>query len=232
VKQGSAAEAAGIRGGDRILSINGQPTKSFDDLVSLVQNSAGQPLSLMIQRGDTELPITAQPRPMNDSGGSDASHQTYRLGITPGGELQYERRRLPEAAVGAVSQTYSGTIQILTNLWQMVTGERSSQELGGVLRIAKIAGDVANSSYVDFLFLIPSLSLNLGLLNLFPIPLLDGGHLAFYAIESVRGRPLGERAQEWGLRIGVALVLGLVVFATWNDLVVLKVIDYLKNLVT
>ena len=231
VKGGSAAEAAGIRTGDRILSINGQPTKSFDDLVSLVQNSAGQPLSLMIQRGDTELPITAQPRPMNDSGG-DASHQTYRLGITPGGELQYERRSLPEAAVGAVSQTYSGTIQILTNLWQMITGERSSQELGGVLRIAKIAGDVANSSYVDFLFLIPALSLNLGLLNLFPIPLLDGGHLAFYAIESVRGRPLGERAQEWGLRIGVALVLGLVVFATWNDLVVLKVIDYLKNLVT
>jgi regulator of sigma E protease len=231
VKDGSAAEAAGIRTGDRILSINGQPTKSFDDLVSLVQNSAGQPLSLMIQRVDTELPITAQPRPMNDSGG-DASHQTYRLGITPGGELQYQRRSLPEAGVGAVSQTYNGTIQILTNLWQMVTGERSSQELGGVLRIAKIAGDVANSSYVDFLFLIPSLSLNLGLLNLFPIPLLDGGHLAFYAIESVRGRPLGERAQEWGLRIGVALVLGLVVFATWNDLVVLKVIDYLKNLVT
>jgi regulator of sigma E protease len=80
--------------------------------------------------------------------------------------------------------------------------------------------------------LMVSLSLNLGLLNLFPIPLLDGGHLAFYAIEAVRGRPLGERAQEWGLRIGVALVLGLVVLATWNDLVVMKVIDYLKNLVT
>jgi regulator of sigma E protease len=124
------------------------------------------------------------------------------------------------------------TTQILVNLWQMVTGERSSKELGGVLRISKIAGDVANSSYIDFLFLIPALSLNLGLLNLFPIPLLDGGHLAFYAIEAVRGRPLGERAQEWGLRIGVALVLGLVVLATWNDLVVMKVIDYLKNLVT
>jgi regulator of sigma E protease len=114
----------------------------------------------------------------------------------------------------------------------MIIGERSSQELGGVLRIAKIAGDVAESSYVDFLFLIPMLSLNLGLINLFPIPLLDGGHLTFYAIESIRGRPLGERAQEWGLRIGVAFVLGLMVFATWNDLVFLKVVDYIKNLVT
>jgi regulator of sigma E protease len=139
---------------------------------------------------------------------------------------------LLQAGAGAVSQTYNMSIQIIVNLWQMVTGERSSQELGGVLRISKIAGDVANSSYIGFLFLIPALSLNLGLLNLFPIPLLDGGHLTFYAIEAVRGRPLGERAQEWGLRIGVALVLGLVVFATWNDLVVLKVIDYLKNLVT
>jgi regulator of sigma E protease len=231
VTQGSAAEAAGIQPGDSILSINGQATKTFDDLVTLVQGSGGQPLKLLIRRGETDLPITAQPRPVNDDG-SGAAHQTYRLGITPGGEPQYERRSPLEAGVSAVSQTYHFTIQILVNLWQMVTGERSSQELGGVLRISKIAGDVANSSYVDFLFLIPALSLNLGLLNLFPIPLLDGGHLAFYAVEAVRGRPLWERAQEWGLRIGVALVLGLVVFATWNDLVVMKVIDYLKNLVT
>ena len=231
VAKDSAAEAAGIQTGDRILSINGKETKSFDDLVSLVQNSAGRPLTLLIRRAESELQITAQPRAVSDNG-SGASHQTFRLGIGPGGEPQYERRSLLEACSAAVSQTYNVTIQILVNLWQMVTGERSSQELGGVLRIGKIAGDVANSRYVDFLFLIPALSLNLGLLNLFPIPLLDGGHLAFYAIEAVRGRPLGERAQEWGLRIGVALVLGLVVFATWNDLVFLKVIDYLKNLVT
>jgi regulator of sigma E protease len=231
VVKDSAAEAAGIQTGDRILSINGQPTKSFDELVSLVQNSAGQPLSLVIRRGESELPITAQPRAVNDSG-SGAVHQTFRLGIGQGGELEFEHRSLLQAGVGAVSQTYNMTTQILVNLWQMVTGERSSKELGGVLRISKIAGDVANSSYIDFLFLIPALSLNLGLMNLFPSPLLDGGHLAFDAIEAVRGRPLGERAQEWGLRIGVALVLGLVVLATWNDLVVMKVIDYLKNLVT
>ncbi len=231
VVKDSAAEAAGIQPGDRIVSINGEPTKSFEELVVLVQNSAGQPLSMVIRRGGSELPITAQPRPVNDSA-SGAAQQTYRLGIGQGGERELKRRNWLEASVGAVSQTYNMTIQILVNLWQMVTGERSSQELGGVLRISKIAGDVASSSYTDFLFLIPVLSLNLGLLNLFPIPLLDGGHLAFYAIEAARGRPLGERAQEWGLRIGVALVLGLFVFATWNDLVVMNVIDYLRNLVT
>jgi regulator of sigma E protease len=230
VTEGSAAEAAGLQSGDSILSINGQPTRTFEDLQTLVQGSGGQPLTLVIRRGDAERPITAQPRPVNDE--TDPARQTFRLGVTPGGEPLYARRTPLEAGVSAISQTYRFTIQILVNLWQMVTGERSSQELGGVLRISKIAGDVANSSYVDFLFLIPALSLNLGLLNLFPIPLLDGGHLAFYAVEAVRGRPLGERAQEWGLRIGVALVLGLVVFATWNDLVVMKVIDYLKNLVT
>jgi regulator of sigma E protease len=146
--------------------------------------------------------------------------------------VEYTRYGWVTAGVTAVVQTYRVSVQILVNLWEMIIGERSSQELGGVLRIAKIAGDVAESSYVDFLFLIPMLSLNLGLINLFPIPLLDGGHLTFYAIESIRGRPLGERAQEWGLRIGVAFVLGLMVFATWNDLVFLKVVDYIRNLVT
>lgn len=232
VVKGSAAEAAGIEAGDRILSINGRQTEHFEDLVALVQNSAGQPISLVVRRGESELQLSAQPRPIAGTGAGSTSQQTYLLGVAPSTALEYERYSLGEACVGAVVQTYRVTVQILINLWQMITGERSSQELGGVLRIAKIAGDVADSSYVDFLFLIPMLSLNLGLINLFPIPLLDGGHLTFYAIESIRGRPLGERAQEWGLRIGVAFVLGLMVFVTWNDLVFLKVVDYIKNLVT
>jgi regulator of sigma E protease len=232
VLKGSAAEAAGIQVGDRILSINDQPTENFDDLVALVQDSAGQPIELVVQRGTAEVRISAQPRPVATEGVDAGASQTYRLGVAPAAQLDYERYDPAGALWGAIVQTYRLSVQIVVNLWEMITGQRSSQELGGVLRIGKIAGDVAKSSYIDFLFLIPMLSLNLGLLNLFPIPLLDGGHLAFYAIESVRGRPLGERAQEWGLRIGVALVLGLVVFATWNDLVVLKVVDFIKELVT
>jgi len=229
VVPGSAAEQSGLKAGDRILAVNGRPAELFDQLLEAVTGSNGQVLQLRIERGTEQIDVSAQPRLEDDSSG-DPAKKTYRLGIKAATE--YQRQGIFESCSSAVSQTVVASGQMLVALWEMVNGTRSSKELGGVLRIGKIAGDVARQSYVEFLFLIPSLSLNLGLLNLFPIPLLDGGHLTFYAIEAVRGRPLGERAQEWGLRIGVALVLGLMVFATWNDLVLFKVVDYIKNLVT
>ncbi len=225
---GSAAEQAGLKAGDRILSVNGKPAELFEQLLDAVTGSNGQVLQLRIERGTEEIELSAQPRLQDDSPGDD-SKKIYRLGIKAATE--YEPQGIAQGCTLAVTQTVQASGQMLVALWEMITGTRSSKELGGILRIGKIAGDVANQSYIEFLFLIPSLSLNLGLLNLFPIPLLDGGHLTFYAIEAVRGRPLGERAQEWGLRIGVALVLGLMVFATWNDLVLFKVVDYIKNLV-
>jgi regulator of sigma E protease len=223
VTAGSAAEAVGLQPGDRILSIDGQPTAQFEELAALIQQSGGRPVTLTVKRGDQQLSLTVQPRLDVDS---------YRLGVRPASAVEYHQVGLAEAATSAVTQTFYASAQILHAVWEMVTGSRSSEELGGVLRIGKIAGDVAKKGVVDFLFLIPMLSINLGLLNLFPIPLLDGGHLAFYAAEAVRGRPLGERAQEWGMRFGIALVLGLMVFATWNDLVYLKVVDFIKDLVT
>lgn len=229
VVPGSAAEQAGLKAGDRILAVNGKPAELFDQLLDAVTGSNGEVLQLRIERGTEQIDVSAQPRLEDDTSG-DPAKKTYRLGIKAATE--YQRQGIIESCTSAVSQTVVASGQMLVALWEMVNGTRSSKELGGVLRIGKIAGDVARQSYVEFLFLIPSLSLNLGLLNLFPIPLLDGGHLTFYAIEAVRGRPLGERAQEWGLRIGVALVLGLMVFATWNDLVLFKVVDYIKNLVT
>jgi regulator of sigma E protease len=229
VVAGSAAEQAGLKAGDRILNVNGKPAELFDALLDAVTGSNGQVLQLRIERGTEQIEMSAQPRLEDDSSG-DASKKTYRLGIKAATE--YEPQGVVEGCKLAVTQTVQASGQMLVALWEMISGTRSSKELGGILRIGKIAGDVANQSYVEFLFLIPMLSLNLGLLNLFPIPLLDGGHLTFYAIEAVRGRPLGERAQEWGLRIGVALVLGLMLFATWNDLVLFKVVDYIKNLVT
>jgi regulator of sigma E protease len=131
-----------------------------------------------------------------------------------------------------VERTYQLSAQILSHLGTLVTGGGSVKDLGGPLRIAQVSGDAAKSGFDNLIYLMAVLSVNLGLINLFPIPMLDGGHLVFYAIEAIRGKPLSEKAQEYGFRLGLTLVLGLMVFATWNDLVQLKVFDFVTQLFT
>jgi len=122
--------------------------------------------------------------------------------------------------------------QILDFVWQMINGSRTSKELGGPIRIAQISSDMWQLGFASMIMFAVALSINLGLLNLFPVPMLDGGHLLFYLFEAIRGKPLGERAQEYGFRIGIVMVLGLMVFATWNDLEYFHVFDFFVNLVT
>ena len=126
--------------------------------------------------------------------------------------------------------TWNVIYTTMTYLCRFVTGRESGEELGGPLRIAKMSGDVANISWAALILLAAQLSVSIGLVNLFPIPVLDGGHLLYYAVEAVRGRPLGERAQEYGFRFGLAVVLALFLFATWNDLVYLRVVPFLSKL--
>ena len=132
----------------------------------------------------------------------------------------------------ATHETYVLTGTIFSALGQIIRGTRSTSELGGPIRIAEMSGNVWQAGLISVLMFATVLSINLGLINLFPVPMLDGGHLLFYAIEALRGRPLGLRAQEYGLRIGITMVLALMVFATWNDLVQLRVVDFFVNLVT
>jgi regulator of sigma E protease len=132
----------------------------------------------------------------------------------------------------AGGETLNMTTGTLEAVWQMVIGARTADEFGGPLRIAQMSGEVAQGGVVAMLWFMAVLSINLGLINLFPIPVLDGGHLLFYAAEAIRGKPLGQRAQEYGFRLGLALVLTLMVFATWNDLVHLRVVEFLKSLVS
>ena len=133
-----------------------------------------------------------------------------------------------------VAQRFDGAycLVLLNAVGEIIIGDRSAQELGGPLLIAQVSGQVAEDGILNFIQLVALVSINLGLINLFPIPMLDGGHLLYYAIEAVRGRPLGERAQEFGFRIGLALVLSLFLFVTWNDLVRLDIVDFVKGLVT
>jgi regulator of sigma E protease len=217
----SAAAAAGLQAGDRIIEINGQHTTSFDDVVAFVKGAQDGPLKIVVERDGQRQEMTARLAP-------PGAETQGKLGITSSSVAVD-----PLSAVrDAVSETWRLTGAILTAVGEIISGERPAKELGGVLSIAKVSGDVARIGISSLISFAAVLSINLGLINLFPIPMLDGGHLAFYAVEAARGRPLGARAQEWGLRLGFALVIGLMLFATWNDLVNLKVLAYLKNLVT
>ncbi len=212
----SAAAEAGFQPGDRIVRVDGSSVERFEELQTIVQLSAGQPLEIDVLRDGQEVALTAKPRPATqESFGSE--QQVWRLGISRSG-AEYKRHDPLTAVWRATVETVSVTGNTLKAVGQMITGDRSSKELGGPLRIAQMSGQVAEFGILSLLTLVAILSVNLGLINLFPIPMLDGGHLFFYAIEALRGRPLGERAQEYGFRIGLALVLSLMVFATWNDL--------------
>ena len=134
--------------------------------------------------------------------------------------------------MGGVTQTWQVTSETIVGVGQMISGRRGTEDLGGPLRIAQLSGQVAELGLASLVSFIALLSVNLGLINLFPIPVLDGGHLLFYLAEAIRGRPLGQRAQEYGFRVGLALVLTLMVFATWNDLVHLRVVEFIKGLIT
>ncbi len=229
VKPGSAAEEAGFEPGDVILSIDGKPISRFEELQQIVRDSAGVTLTMVVKRGENEVTLVVTPRLVERTDRFGNVLQFGELGVGRTGVVYV--RLNPVAAIGAaVVETYNLTAGTIDAIAQMIAGTRSSDDLGGPIRIAQVAGQVAQDGIVTIFWFMAVLSINLGLINLMPVPLLDGGHLLFYAFEAIRGRPLGERAQDYGFRIGIALLLSLMVFATWNDLVHLKVVDFFVGL--
>ncbi|MEO1020065.1 MAG: RIP metalloprotease RseP [Pseudomonadota bacterium] len=224
-EDGAAAEA-GIETGDRIVAINGQPMETFADLQGIVQNSADVPLQLTIRRDEQEFGVTVTPK-LRDIEGQEIG----LIGVEPGAP-DFRRLGPVEAIFDAGQDTYRMVTLTLGAVGEMIVGSRGTDELGGPLRIAQMAGDVAQQGFQEVVWFTAILSINLGLINLFPVPMLDGGHLVMYAIEAGRGRPLTERAQEIAFRFGLAMVLTLMVFATWNDLVHLNVIEFFSGLIS
>ena len=216
----SAAAAGGMQPGDAIVSINGQAIQRFEDLQQLVRVSPNVPMTIVVRRDGSLATLHVTPHLVEETSRL-GHHQIGQLGIR-GGVTQYIRRNPASAVVRAVGETWNLSATTLDAMWQMVIGKRTTDELGGPLRIAQLSGEVAEGGIVPLLWFMAVLSVNLGLINLFPVPVLDGGHLLFYAAEAIRGKPLGQRAQEYGFRLGLALVLTLMVFATWNDLVHLR----------
>jgi regulator of sigma E protease len=218
VQPGSAAEKGGIKVGDTIVNINGGPIERFEDVQQIVRLDAGSPMSVTVRRDGQLVTLNVTPTRTETTDRFGNRHEIGFLGIGRSG-VEYVRRNPASAVVQAFSETWNLSSGTLQAIWQIVIGTRASDELGGPLRIAQMSGEVVQGGVVPFLWFMAVLSINLGLINLFPVPVLDGGHLLFYAAEAIRGKPLGQRAQEYGFRIGLALVLTLMVFATWNDLV-------------
>ncbi len=227
----SAAEAAGILPGDRIIRLNGTEIERFEDVQRIVRPSAGVSLEVVVLRGGEEIMMVMVPKQSELVDNFGNRQKIGLLGITRSG-IEYVQHDVPTAVWRAGKETLELSVATLEAIGQIIVGARSAEELGGPLRIAQLSGQVAESGLVAVLWFMAVLSINLGLINLFPIPLLDGGHLLFYIIEFVQGRPLGERAQEFGFRIGIALVFSLMLFVTFNDLVQLEVFDFIKRLIT
>lgn len=221
----SAASRAGLVVNDRIVSISGEPIRTFEDLQHVIASHPDDTLSMIIQRNGTDRNIEVTTESHNSGG-----HQVGLLGIR-GGAVEYRHVGVPAAVWGGVTQTWTITAETFAGLAQMVGGNRGTDELGGPLRIAQLSGQIAQLGVASLISFIAVLSVNLGLINLFPIPVLDGGHLFFYLAEALRGRPLPARAQEYGFRAGLAFLACLFVFATWNDLTHLGLFRWVAGLI-
>ncbi len=221
VPEGAAAQA-GIKSGDRILSINGAAISDFADIAKEVAMAADRQVKVEVQRGE-ELLNFAFPLTEIEMEQSDGTKiKEYMLGVKSVTtiEVTHEDLSLGKSLLMGCQEVWDVTVTTLRGIGQMITGKRSGEDVGGVIRIAEMTGDISKThSIIDFVVFMALLSVNLGLINLFPIPVLDGGHVVFYLLEIVSGRELNEKVKEGLFKVGLALLLALMIFATWNDIV-------------
>jgi regulator of sigma E protease len=218
--QGSPAAAAGLKPGDRVLAVNGDKIESFDQLRENVLPYPGREIALRVERDgrefDAKLRIAThieRDRFGNESRIGLIGISAKQVKVVPVGPI--------EAVGRGFGQSWGIAKMMVTGIGQIFTGERSVKELGGPLKIAKYSGEQFSLGWAEYTWFVALISINLAFINLLPIPALDGGHLAMYAAEAVRRKPLGVRSQEWAFRTGMALVLALMLFVTVNDLLTL-----------
>jgi len=230
IQPGSAAAAAGIAPGDRIVSIANRTTDSFEDLFAVVVLRPDEAVRVEVVRGGQRLslPVTIAAEEQRDRFG-----QTFRIGRLGvlGGAPQMVRLPATELVPAATRYTIVSTGRMVDGLWQIISGRRTIKDLGGPLKMAQIAGQVATLGVREFIELLALFSINLGFINLLPIPMLDGGHLLFYGAEAVRRRPVSAQAQEWAFRGGLAFLLTFIVMVTINDLASFGLFDRLGRLI-
>ena len=221
VRENSAAAAAGVKPGDRLVAIDGEKVMTFEDVRRYVGIRPGTSITVTVERAGEELKLPMVPTRTETTDQFGNKLEIGIIGIVTdqtSGNFRHIEYSPSEAVAEGVRETghvITGTFNYIGNL---VTGRMNADQLGGPVRVAQASGQMATLGISAVIQLAAVLSVSIGLLNLMPVPVLDGGHLVFYAIEAIRGRPLGAGAQEVAFRIGMVMILGLMVFATWNDI--------------
>ena len=222
VKENSPAFVAGMKKNDKILSIDNNKVESILQVSTFINTSTSDEIKFLIQRHETEITLMVKPEMTygNDSLGNKVKKRMIGIKLLPPLKDDYQRQPLgPSKAIYySVKEVWFVTVTSLNYLGNMLTGTADSSQLGGPIRIAKITGQVAEYGIIPFFSIMAYISISLGLINLFPIPMLDGGHLMFYLFEKILGKPLSQKTQEGFFRIGLFLLFSLMFFVTFNDL--------------
>ena len=221
VIEDSAAARAGFTAGDRIIAIDGNQVDGFNDVQRVVTVNADQNLTFTIERGNALMNIVATPERVLERDRFGNEFKIGRLGVSAAASSDSVTMRKfgpIDAVVKATEETYFIIEQTFVMIGRIITGRESVDVLGGPIKIAQISGQTATLGLIALIHLTAVISVSIGLINLFPIPMLDGGHLMFYAYEGVFGKPMSQRVQDIGMRVGLGMVLTLFVFVTWNDL--------------
>jgi regulator of sigma E protease len=219
VQPGMPAESAGLQIGDRILKIDGVGVERWDQFSRTVQGSGGRRLVLTVERGAGEaLEISVQPQVQQIPNLFGEPVVTALIGVSPDGSSVVVRYGVLDSVMKGAEKTWWMVDLTLTSIWKLVTGVVPANQIGGPVMIAELAGKSAAMGLSNLLFFMALISINLAILNLLPVPVLDGGHLLFLAVEKLKGAPLGETAQQWAGRFGMAFLGGLMLFALYNDL--------------
>ena len=217
----SVAEQIGLKAQDRIIKINETTIANFNDIKTIIPELSGQEISIAVQRQDNDQPIILSGKMIKEN------EPVSQLGVRPSG-IEYQPQSTLTAVSSAFKLTYTMTVETLKGIGQMIAGKRSAEEMGGTLAIADMATQSAKSGIAALFWFMAILSINLGLINLFPIPVLDGGHLLMFAVEGIRGKPVSVKAQEIAFTIGFIIIMGIMIMTTWNDLIRYKVFSWLK----
>lgn len=212
------AKQAGLERGDRIIEIDGQAIHTWSQMTGIVRNNPGHPLDLKVQRKNQVISLTVTPAPEEFVSEQGHSRVIGKIGIMLSGRSIMTSPSILMAPLEGVIATWKWAELTVVGVYKLLVGEISTKNLGGPLMIASVSGEHAEQGISNLVFLIAVLSMNLGILNLLPIPILDGGHLFFFTCEAILGRPLGERSREIAQQVGLVLLFSIMIYATWNDI--------------